>query len=82
MFCALSTSLGPSAGTAAGEALRKLFEEHINIVRTGTRFRMPLEAECGLSNELKALQTAIKEGAVRGTGIGRQCIGIHRKPWF
>ena len=40
---------------------------------------MPLEAECGLSDQLKALQTAVKEGAVRGTGIGRQRIGIHRK---
>ena len=40
---------------------------------------MPLEAECGLPDQLKALQTAVKERVVRGTGIGRQRIGIHRK---
>src|SRR5260221_11180497 len=55
------------------------FEQRPQVMRTGAGLRVPLEAEGRAVGARDALETAVKERAVRRNEVCRQARFVHRK---
>lgn len=60
----------------------EVVEKRGDVMRTGTGFRVTLEAEGRRVGELKALQRTVEERFVCGTALAGSVFASTAKPWF